>query len=236
MWVEDPLERYRAESLLTKEPETIAWIDERFVDGDVFVDVGANLGMYSLYAAAGLPGLTVLSFEPYYKNWFRLVENIVLNRLPNVIPVAAAIADETGPLPLSVPDTRFGASGAQIHEAVDVTGRPFEVVESVTMPTWALDDFLAASGAGVPNHVKIDVDGAERKVLMGMRRTLGDPALRSLLIEVNSEHAERAAVDEELRGFGLEPDDELNLREVHSRTRRAGQEVPAENVIYRRSG
>jgi hypothetical protein len=63
----DPLLEYRARTLLEKEPETIAWIDT-FADGDVQRDIGANVGVYSLYAA--LRGHEVLSFEP--SSWQQL--------------------------------------------------------------------------------------------------------------------------------------------------------------------
>src|SRR3954454_23342205 len=69
-----PLLTNRAETLLTKEPDTIKWIDS-FPAESVFWDIGANVGVYSLYAATR-PGLSILSFEPLAANFHVLSRNI----------------------------------------------------------------------------------------------------------------------------------------------------------------
>lgn len=69
----------RARSILGKEPETIGWID-RFDDGDVLWDIGANIGQFTLYAGAN-QALTVLAFEPSPASFAVLCENIDLNRM-----------------------------------------------------------------------------------------------------------------------------------------------------------
>ena len=57
---------FRWRSYNEKEPETLDWIDTALVDGDVFLDVGANVGVYSLYAALRHPRLRVIAIEPEY--------------------------------------------------------------------------------------------------------------------------------------------------------------------------
>src|SRR2546430_8849931 len=61
-------EQYRAETYASKEPETIAWLTEELREGDVFFDVGANIGLYSLYAAKLRPSCRVYAFEPESHN------------------------------------------------------------------------------------------------------------------------------------------------------------------------
>ena len=60
--------KYRARTFNVKEPEMLDWLDEHLLDDDVFFDVGANVGIYSIYAALRNSKLTVYSFEPEYSN------------------------------------------------------------------------------------------------------------------------------------------------------------------------
>ena len=75
---------WRARTLFSKEPETIEWIDG-FKDGDVFWDVGANIGVYSLYASIGRR-IEVLAFEPSASNYLLLNRNIEYNHLSQSNP------------------------------------------------------------------------------------------------------------------------------------------------------
>ena len=80
---------------MTKEPDTIQWIDE-FPEQTVFWDVGANVGVYSLYAATK-PGVSVLSFEPLAANFHVLSRNIELNDFGHCVRAyCVALARETG--------------------------------------------------------------------------------------------------------------------------------------------
>ena len=74
----------RARTLFTKEPETIAWLNS-FAPNDVFWDIGANVGVYSLYAA--LKGNKVWAFEPAPGNYYILSRNIELNKLDKSISI-----------------------------------------------------------------------------------------------------------------------------------------------------
>ncbi len=85
--VSSELEQYRAETYSTKEPETLDWLDQNLKDDDTFFDLGANIGLYSLYAAKIRPQSTIYAFEPATPKYLRLCNNIVLNGVDNVIPV-----------------------------------------------------------------------------------------------------------------------------------------------------
>ena len=63
---ENWITKYRARSFNDKEPEMLNWLDETLHDGDVFFDVGANVGIYSLYTALRNPKTKVYAFEPEY--------------------------------------------------------------------------------------------------------------------------------------------------------------------------
>src|SRR5512139_1901242 len=80
MHIDTSMERYRWDTFWTKEPETIAWIDS-FEPGACFWDIGANVGVYSLYAASLDRGLDIYAFEPAEPNFQQLARNKEHNRV-----------------------------------------------------------------------------------------------------------------------------------------------------------
>ena len=86
---------HRVESLHSKEPDTMSWIAS-FEPGDVLLDVGANVGMYSIWAAA-TRGTRVFAFEPESQNYALLNKNIYFNQLvADVTAYGIALSDEIG--------------------------------------------------------------------------------------------------------------------------------------------
>jgi len=79
--------KFRARTFNDKEPEMLDWLDENLRDGDVFFDVGANVGIYSIYAALRNPTVTIYAFEPEYSNLHQLKMNIINNDLLNSVVV-----------------------------------------------------------------------------------------------------------------------------------------------------
>jgi FkbM family methyltransferase len=189
-----------------KEPETVRWIMENVQPGDVFYDVGANVGAYSLIASRYFEGrVQVYAFEPSFSTYGQLCRNIVLNRCQ----------ESVHPYPLALADcsrvTEFGyhslEAGAADHVLLD--GSQTNVASEPSMYRQAilgfrLDDLIANYGFPVPNHMKIDVDGSECLVLAGAARTLRTGSLRSLLVEVRSNDGQADAVAELLKASGLE--------------------------------
>ncbi|HOX00078.1 MAG TPA: FkbM family methyltransferase, partial [Deltaproteobacteria bacterium] len=116
---ETELEKWRADTFWTKEPETIAWIDS-FGPG-FFWDVGANVGIYSLYAAVRHPDtVKVYAFEPYPDNFVALKGNIAANGLGGAVrPVLAALGREEGFNYFYSPRAGRGVSGGQVGLPID---------------------------------------------------------------------------------------------------------------------
>jgi hypothetical protein len=85
------LNRYRVDTFLEKEPETLEWID-RIQYGSVIWDIGANVGLYSCYAAK-TRNCTVMAFEPSVLNLELLAKNIYINDLVDKVTIV--------PLPLA---------------------------------------------------------------------------------------------------------------------------------------
>jgi FkbM family methyltransferase len=188
--VGSPIERWRADTLLTKEPETIAWLERTIVPEAVFYDVGANVGLYSLYAAHLFPGtVKAVCFEPEPMNFARLNQNILANGLSDQItayPIGLGEAPDLTTFPLSVLQSGGALHGPRMVE----DGKAAHVVG---LNIWTLDAFRAqALQFPCPTHLKIDVDGPELEILRGAEATLHEPSLRHLLIELTGEELDEA--------------------------------------------
>jgi FkbM family methyltransferase len=142
--------------------------------GDVFLDVGANVGWYSLNVgrAVGPAGL-VLAVEPDQDNFAVLKENIRLNHLSNVIALNFAAWDRDGELDLILAET---CTGHTVKREWASSARPWswfsERPVTVKVPARRLDDVLQKQNLTRIDWVKIDVEGAEVEVLRGLRQTL----------------------------------------------------------------
>lgn len=181
----DKLPLWRAQTLLTKEPETIEWIDS-FKDGEVYWDVGANVGVYALYAGISRK-VKVLAFEPSAANYLLLNRNIDANRLSETMQAfCLAFSDGTGLNALNMQTTDFGGALSSFGVAVDNNGAIFQPVFRQGMIGFTIDDFIAQFSPDFPNHLKIDVDGIEDLIIKGAVKTLADPRLRSLSIELDA--------------------------------------------------
>ena len=174
---------YRARTLLTKEPETIEWINS-FSDSDVLWDIGANVGVYSLYAA--LRKLTVVSFEPSAGNYYLLSRNIEINRMDDrVSAICIAFNDTTRLDAFYMVHTNLGGAGNSFGEAIDWQGRPYTASLKQAMIGFSIDDFVRQFNPPFPNHIKIDVDGNEGRIIKGAKSTLSDTRVKSVLVELN---------------------------------------------------
>lgn len=140
---------------------------------DCFADVGANVGLYSIWVA-GSTGAQVISFEPVPESFRTLNQNIRLNKLCSLIRAhQIAIGDLAGELLMT------GVKGGQDHV---ITGAPNSDPNfGVRVPSDTLDSVLSEV---IPFALKLHVEGYELHVLNGGARTLRDPALKVLLMEV----------------------------------------------------
>jgi len=173
----------RARSLLTKEPITIDWINT-FKSSDILWDIGANVGVYSLYAA--FRKLSVVSFEPSPSNYYLLNKNIEINKLDDRISaLCIAFSDQTKLDLFYMANTELGGSLSTFAEAVDWQGKCFEATFRQSMLGFSIDDFIKHFNPPFPNYIKIDVDGAENRIIKGAKKTLADNRVKSILIELD---------------------------------------------------
>ncbi len=197
--------RWRAATLYTKEPVTIEWL-RAMPKGAVFVDVGANVGVYTVYAAVAREA-RVYAFEPEAQNFALLNRNIGANGLGRlVVAFCAALADVRTVDRLYLAEGTAGSSCHSFGSEVgfDLEPRPAAHVQGCL--SLRLDDLVSEGVVPVPRYVKIDVDGFEHKVVAGARRTLERPEVRELLVEINHNLEQHLDLIGELNRLGFRHD------------------------------
>lgn len=169
----------------TREPETLAWI-ESFETPCRFWDIGANIGVFSLYAGLR-PGIDVRAFEPAAASYAALCRNIHANELGHVVRAyCVALSDRNQLSSLNLSGTNAGSVFNAFDSSEDCFGNEIGVVFRQGMVGFSLDGFRRLFGLPAPNYLKIDVDSTEERILAGASETLRDPELRSVLIELEA--------------------------------------------------
>jgi FkbM family methyltransferase len=221
--------RWRVETLFSKEPDTIEWI-RGFQPGEVLADVGANVGMYSIWAAK-TRGARVYAFEPEAQNFALLNRNIAVNDLgERVTAFCLAISDAACYSVLHVSGLAVGQSGHMLGEDLDHNLQPRKSPHRQGCVAATLDELVEGGAIPVPAYLKVDVDGLEHKVMGGVRRTLTNPRLKSILIEINDALAEHRMIVEELGALGFRYSEE----QVRAARRATSECSGIGNYVFRR--
>jgi FkbM family methyltransferase len=194
----------------TYEPLVQKCLVRQLHPGDVFYDIGANAGFFSLLAArcVGQRG-HVFAFEPLPENIEILCEQFRLNECRNTTVVGLAVSDHSGPAALERGSDRNTAHLVQTA-AVAAGGCPVRTV--------ALDEFVQSHAR--PDFVKIDVEGAEVLVLQGATRLLSDAGRPRLLVEFHSEELAQA-------GRGILEAHRYRLADLRARVWEGGCRCPS---------
>lgn len=221
--------RWRVESLQTKEPDTLAWIAE-FGPGEVMFDIGANVGTYGVLAAK-TRGTTVFAFEPESQNYAILNTNILINEIQDrmsayCIAITEALAFDH--LYLSYFDP--GGSLHNFGEARDFRNQPLNSSFRQGSIGVSVDELIERFGFPVPQHVKIDVDGIEPKIVRGARKTFAASAVKSVLIEINTNLDEHWDIIDTMLDLGFDYAGE----QVERAQRAAGPFKGVGNYVFRR--
>lgn len=173
----------RAINFEIKEKDTLQWINE-FNEEDVFFDIGANIGVYSLYAAPKVK--SVFAFEPHYQNYSNINMNKSLNKFKNLKIYCLAFDKTPGFGSFYHYKTNPGSSTSQLNRRFDHNNKRFEVLYEQEIIVESLYSFIKKSNS-FPNHIKIDVDGIEFQILEGLGIYLKDDRLKSILIEITGD-------------------------------------------------
>lgn len=179
------------------EPNLTSFLTTRLHEGDVFVDVGANIGYFSLLASR-LVGRTgkVRAIEASPTTYAKLVDNIARNHATNIETVNAAVSDRSG----TVSIFRGEESNIGSTSIVSARGRQYECMVAADR----LDSLLPPASLHRVRFVKIDVEGAEWLVIDGMRSLLkyGQDSLEILVeLQPKSLKVQGKSVDDVVRLF-----------------------------------
>jgi len=172
----------RATTILTKQPATIRWIDGFRPDG-VFWDIGANVGVYSLYAARR--GIAhVVAFEPAAINYFLLAANCEANGLEACIDsLLLGVGEDRAMAHLEVSQFASAKSFSfRSHPERTHTSRQPALVLSIDR---LVDEF----GLRCPTYIKIDTPGMSEAVITGGQRTFQTGGVREIHMELRESKA-----------------------------------------------
>ena len=149
------------------EKDEIEFMTKVLREGDILIDIGANIGIFSLTASniVGKSG-KVISFEPSPVTYARLVENIKLNNFENIDARNIGISDKQGSLSLNISENGFDAW----NSFAGGNDNKFQKVVEVNVST--LDEELKNTDKNKVSFIKIDVEGWEKFVLEGGRKIL----------------------------------------------------------------
>ena len=189
--VPNALNRFRVDTFSTKEPETLEWVN-RLPDGCTLWDVGANVGLYSVYAAKRKQ-CRVIAYEPSVFNLELLARNLFLNGLQDrvtIIPVA--LSDGLGPSLLRMGTTEWGGALSTFGKETGWDGKPIRDVFAFRTLGLSMDQAVAELQLPVPDFIKMDVDGIEHFILQAGPKTLSQ--VKGVLVEINDDFSEQAEI------------------------------------------
>lgn len=197
------LSQYRIDTFATKEPETLEWLDS-VPEGSVLWDVGANIGLYAIYAAK-VRNCRVYAFEPSVFNLELLARNIFLNNLQNrinILPIA--LSDQLGLNLFKMSTTAWGGALSTFGQDFDQDGGALKDIFEYQTLGMSIAEAVGLLHIPRPDYIKIDVDGIEHFILRGGGGVLSK--VDGILIEINDsfpEQAEESARHLENAGLSL---------------------------------
>ena len=172
---------------LVYEAATTKYLAGHLAPGNVFVDIGANHGYFSMLAAARVgPAGRVMAFEPNPAVFAQLQKHVALNGFESRVTASQmALSDASDPA------ARFFVSQVPTNSGLSSLTPPAETLaggglsEAHTIPVRVdtFDNWFAASGLDHVDLMKIDVEGAEARVVAGMRATLASGVITAIICE-----------------------------------------------------
>jgi FkbM family methyltransferase len=176
------LTKYRAETFSSKEPETLEWIDGMPPDS-VLWDIGANVGLYSCYAAKAR-NCKVFAFEPSVFNLELLARNIYRNSLVNQVTIVPLpLSDKLDANTLNMTTTVWGGALSTFGQPYGHDGSAMDVKFKIPTIGISMMDAVNLLGISLPDYIKMDVDGIEHLILSGGLPIL--KVVKGILIEIN---------------------------------------------------
>ena len=193
-FVPNQLTEWRVDTFHTKEPETLEWIDTFDKSGDfIFWDIGANIGLYSIYNSLKHKKSQTISFEPSTSNLRVLSRNISINNLFDRIKIFTAPLTKGENKFLIMKEGEFQEGGAlnSFGENFDFEGKKFSSKMNYQIYGTNINYLIDNKILDIPDYIKIDVDGIEHLILEGGNKYLSNKKIKSLSIEINENFTEQ---------------------------------------------
>jgi FkbM family methyltransferase len=183
------LNRFRVNTFSTKEPETLEWIDG-FPNGATLWDIGANVGLYSIYAVKARQ-CNVYAFEPSVFNLELLARNAYLNGLTDQIClVPLALTDKLTRSKLNMTTTEWGGALSTFGQDFGWDGKIMKKAFVFQTLGLSMTDAKNIFNLPQPDYIKMDVDGIEHFILRGGREVL--QKIKGILVEISDDFSEQA--------------------------------------------
>ena len=187
--VPNALNRFRVETFSTKEPETLEWLD-RLPEACTLWDVGANVGLYSVYAAKNKK-CQVIAFEPSVFNLELLARNLFLNDLQDQVTIVPfALSDGIGSSMMRMTTTEWGGALSTFGKEVGWDGESIKEVFTFKTFGISMDQAVSVLQIPPPDYIKMDVDGIEHLILQCGPEVLNQVC--GVLVEINDDFTEQA--------------------------------------------
>jgi len=193
-FIPNQITNWRVSTFFTKEPETLEWIDSfKKKENLIFWDIGANIGLYSIYNTLKNQNSTTISFEPSSSNLRVLTRNISINNLEKKVKIL--------PLPLTNIENSFqemnegqfieGGALNTFGKKFNFEGKEFEPKMKYSVLGTSVNYLIENKILEIPDYIKIDVDGIEHLILEGGNKVFNNKKIKSFSIEINENFKEQ---------------------------------------------
>jgi FkbM family methyltransferase len=225
------LTKWRADTLFTKEPHTIDWLNQ-IKPKEILLDIGANVGMYTIYAGL-VREATVYALEPEAQNYNLLNMNIKRNKLDHLVSAYCLGASDTDTFDyVFIGNLSAGDANHAVGEPLNWELQNFSdnIAFAQGCITFKIDTLVETNKLPIPDYIKIDVDGFEHKVIEGAIETLKNKKIKSVIIELSPHLAEHMALVEILQNLGFE----FSQDQVDKAARKEGAFKGMSEYVFRR--
>jgi FkbM family methyltransferase len=167
----------QAQAYLTRryDPELVQFINAQLSPGDVYIDVGAHVGMVAVSVARSVAGVRVHAFEPHPINADRFLRNQKLNEVSSITVNRMAVGDQNGELTLASPGG--GSDSFYVSDSDD---------DGPRVPVTTLDDYAKEHRLSEVQLLKLDVEGYEPAVLRGAKDLIAAGRIKVIVCELSS--------------------------------------------------
>lgn len=167
------------------ENEDVSYLLSKIQKNDVFFDVGANVGLFSVVVAKKNPMVQVHSFEPISLNVSLFETSVHLNGIKTIKINQSCIGNYSGVV-------EFSLASDSAYSSIHDTGWKTEI-EKISVPITTIDEYVIRNSVDTINVMKVDVEGAESLVLQGARNIFLNVEMRPrlVLLELYDGHFEK---------------------------------------------